>query len=190
MDSVTQYALAYALTTSAGLRGLLTLAAVSVAIHFGLFTPPESFAWLGSNTVTLALVSVALVDLIGDKIPVVDHALHTVQTLVKPAAAAILVGGVAHTQSHGELYMLMALGALNAVGVHAASAAARGASSLLTGGLGNPVLSTIEDGVSVFMIVLALLAPLVAAVIAVMIVVFIVRAARAFRKRQHGSAPS
>ena len=190
MDSLTQYALAYALTTSAGLRGLLTLAAVSVAIHFGLFTPPESFAWLGSSEVTLALVGVALVDLIGDKIPVIDHALHAVQAIVKPAAAAILVGGVTHTHSSGELYMLMALGALNAAGVHAASAAARGASSLFTGGFGNPVLSVVEDGISIFMIVLAFLAPVIAAIIAIVIVVFIVRTARAIWKRGSSTAPT
>lgn len=178
MDAAAQYALAYALSTSAGLRGILTLAMVSIAVHLGLLHPPAAFAWLGSNPVTLALAAVALVEILGDKIPVVDHAFHALQTLLKPAAAAILVGGIVHTQNAPELYALMALGALNALGVHAASAATRGASTALTAGIANPAISLVEDGVAAVMIAFAFLAPLLAAALAILLTLFIVRTAR------------
>ena len=189
MDAAAQYALAYALTTSAGLRGLLTLAVVSVAVHLGVLHPPAAFAWLGSNAVTLALVAVALVEILGDKIPLIDHVFHALQTIVKPAAAAILVGGIVHTQNSAELYVLMALGALNALGVHAASAAARGASTALTAGVANPVISVAEDSMSVTMIAFAFLAPLFAAILAVLLSYFILRAARRiWRHRESAGA--
>lgn len=191
MDAAAQYALAYALSTSAGLRGILTLAIVSIAVHLGVLHPPAAFAWLGSNPVTLALCAVALVEILGDKIPVVDHAFHAVQTILKPAAAAILVGGIVHTQNSPELYALMALGALNALGVHAASAATRGASTALTAGIANPAISLLEDGVAAVMIGLAFLAPLLAAGLAVLLTVLVVRAARGFlaRRRSRGELP-
>lgn len=189
MDAATQYALAYALSTSAGLRGILTLAVVSVAVHLGLLHPPAAFAWLGSDAVTLALCAVALLEVLGDKIPLVDHAFHAVQTVLKPVAAAILVGGIVHTQHPAELYSLMALGALNALGVHAASAAARGASTALTAGVANPGISLLEDLASGGMIAFAFLAPLLAAALAVLLTVLVVRGARKIWHRRKPAAP-
>jgi uncharacterized membrane protein len=186
MDPAAQYALAYALTTSAGLRGLLTLAAVSVAVHLGLFHPPQSFAWLGSDNVTVVLVLVAAVEVLGDKVPLIDHAFHAVQIALKPVAAAILVGGVVHTQHPLELYALMALGALNALGVHAVSATTRGASTALTAGVANPGLSLVEDIIAVALIVCAFLAPVFAAGAAILLTVLIVRGARAIWRRSRG----
>lgn len=187
MDAAAQYALAYALSTSAGLRGILTLAVVSIAVHLGLLHPPAAFAWLGSNPVTLALGAVALVEVLGDKIPVVDHAFHALQTILKPAAAAILVGGIVHTQNALELYALMALGALNALGVHAASAATRGASTALTAGIANPAISLLEDGVAALMIAFAFLAPLLAAALAILLTLLIVRTARRIWLRRNSA---
>ena len=177
-DAPTQYALAYALTTSAGLRGVLTLAAVSLAVHFGWLHPPDGFAWIGATGVTVALWIVAVLDFAGDKIPAVDHALHALNVVIKPACAAILVGGTVHAQSEGALIALMALGVLNAVGVHAASATVRGASTVTTGGLANPAISTLEDTGSIAMVVLAFAAPLVAAAIAIVLSVAIFMLAR------------
>jgi hypothetical protein len=182
-DALSQYALAYALTTTAGVRGLLSLAAVAVAAHFGLLHPPDPFAWLASPTAMWILIAISGVEIVADKIPVVDHAMHFVQVATKPAAAAILVGGTLHAPSHEVLIGLMILGALNALGVHAAIASVRGASTLATGGLGNPVVSTVEDAGSLGSIGLAFAAPFVAAVLAVGFTVALVWLARsAFRK--------
>lgn len=183
MDGVTQYALAYALSTTAGIRGLLTLAIVSFAAHVGWMHPPEGFAWLGSTQALIALVIVAAVDFVGDKIPVVDHALHVVHVIVKPAAGAILVGSIVHAPSQADLIGLMALGALNAFGVHAASATARGASTAFTGGIANPFLSFFEDVSTVVMLVIAWAAPILAAVVAIVLSFVVVRyAMQAFRQ--------
>lgn len=175
MDAAAQYALAYALTTSAGLRGLLTLAVVSVAVHFGWLHAPDAFVWLGSTTVTIVLVAVALVDFVGDKVPVVDHALHAVNLVVKPAAAAILVGGAVHPHSNTELIALMVLGALNALGVAGASAAIRGTSTATTAGMANPFVSLFEDVVAGVTIVLGFIAPFLAAALALVLTVMVMR---------------
>ncbi|MDQ2865065.1 MAG: DUF4126 domain-containing protein [Candidatus Eremiobacteraeota bacterium] len=169
MDGATQYALAYALTTSAGLRGVLTLAAASIAVHAGFLHPPGAFAWLGSTAVTIALAAVAIADFAGDKIPVVDHALHALNLLVKPACAAILVGGTLHPHSQSALIALMALGAFNALGIHAASATVRGTSTLTTAGVANPAISTVEDFGSIAMLVISFVAPLVGAALAIVL---------------------
>lgn len=183
MEPTTQYALAYALTTSAGLRAILTLAAASVCVHAGLFHPPAGFAWLGATPVTVALIGVAALEFLADKIPVVDHLMHVLQVAIKPAAAAILVGGAIHAHTGPELYGLMALGAFNALGIHASSATVRGASSALSLGAANPFVSILEDMLALLMIVLSFLAPLVGAAVAVVLTLMIVRySAKAFAR--------
>jgi hypothetical protein len=167
MDAATQYALAYSLTTTAGLRGVLALALVAVATHFGVIHPPEAFGWLASLPVMWALVGVAVLEMLADKIPFLDHALHVLQVVVKPAAAAIIVGGTVHAQSQEMLVFLMIVGALNALGVHAGVATARAASTATTAGLANPALSTAEDVGAIGGGILAFVMPLVIAVVAV-----------------------
>ena len=183
MDSAAQYALAYALTTSAGIRALLPLALVSVAAHLGYVHPPQPFGWLGSTSVSAVLIAFAAAELLADKIPLLDHVLHFTQIVTKPAAAAILVGGTAHPQNHDVLIGLMVLGALNALGVHAATSSVRVASTATTGGLANPVLSVFEDAATLTMTVLAFVAPFLAALLALVAVFVIVRVVRTGYRR-------
>ena len=183
MDGVSQYALAYALTTSAGIRALLPLAAVSIAANNGWIHPSGDFAWLAHALVMWILVVVAVLEIVADKIPFVDHAMHFVQVASKPAAAAILVGGLAHPQTHEQLVFLMIVGALNALGIHAAVMGARAASTAGTGGLANPVLSTVEDTGSVGGIILAFFAPVLAAILALAMTIFLIVVGRHIYRR-------
>lgn len=183
MDAVTQFALAYALTTTAGIRALLPLAAASAAAHAGWIHPPDEFAWLGHSAVMWILIAFAVVEMAADKIPLVDHAMHFVQVAAKPAAAAILIGGTTHPHGNPELIFLMVVGALNALGIHGAVVAARAASTVGTAGLANPLLSTVEDTGSIGAIVLSFVAPVVAAVLALIAtVLLVVFARRAYRR--------
>lgn len=166
MDASAQFALAYALTTTAGLRGFLTLFAASVAAHYGWIHPSGGFAWLGSDATTVVLGVFALLEVLADKLPAVDHALHVVSFAVRPLAGAILVGGTIHTDNPGTLYSLMALGALNTLVVHSSSAAARAASTVGTLGAANAPISIGEDATAVGGIILAFLHPYLAAILA------------------------
>lgn len=178
MDAASQYALAYSLTTTAGLRGVLSLALVAVAAHIGVIHAPGQFAWLNSPVVMWILLGVAGVEVVSDKVPFVDHALHVLQIVVKPAAAAIIVGSTVHPQSQEMLVFLMVVGALNALGVHAGVMSVRAASTATTGGLGNPIVSTAEDGVALGGGVLAFVIPIAVAVVALLLSIALFRAGR------------
>jgi uncharacterized membrane protein len=174
MDSTGQYALAYALTTTAGLRGFLTLFAASVAAHYHWIHPTGAFAWLASDAATVVLGVFALVELIADKVPALDHALHAISFAARPVAGAILVGGTIHTDNPGALYTLMALGAVNSLVVHSSSAAARAASTVGTLGTANAPISVGEDATAIFGIVLAFLHPYIAAILAALFVLTLI----------------
>lgn len=174
MDAAAQYALAYALTTTAGLRGFLTLLAAAIAIHLGWLHVTPAFAWLGSNGSMIVLSVFTLLEFAADKIPAVDHAMHVLHTAVRPVAAAMLVGGTVHTDNTAELSFLMGLGALNALLVHGTSVTARGASTLTTGGFANIVLSFLEDAIAVGGVLLALIKPILAALISLAFVIALI----------------
>ncbi len=194
MDTSGQFALAYALTTTAGLRGFLTLFAASVAAHYHWIHPSGSFAWLGSDTTTVVLGVFALLEIVADKIPAVDHALHAVSFAVRPLVGAILVGGTIHPDNPGTLYSLMALGALNTLVVHSSSAAARAASTVGTFGAANAPISFGEDATAIGGIILAFLHPYIAAALAAVFVLVLLVLAffwlRALRQRSRSGTSS
>jgi hypothetical protein len=178
MDATTEYALAFALTTTAGLRGFLALLIASLAAHAGLIHLNASYAWLGSDGASIVLAIFAVLEILADKIPVVDNALHLLYFVVRPAAAAILVGGTVHAPNQSDLIALMVVGALNAFVIHGASAAARAASTASTFGTANTAMSFGEDIAALGGGVLAIALPLVAGALAVaflVVLLFIVR---------------
>ena len=172
MDA-SQFATAYALSTSVGLRPFLTLALAALAIHFGYLHPAMRFNFLGTDGAAIVLGVFAVIEFFADKIPVVDHAVHVLHFAAKPIAAAILVGSMVPDGSTPDVATtgLMALGALNALGVHGGVAALRGASTATTAGLGNPILSIIEDVIAVVGVVVAFVAPFLGAALAVVLTI-------------------
>ncbi len=136
------------LSASSGLRAFLPLFALALAFHFGAFGLHATghFAWLGSPIALSTLGIATVLEIAGDKIPVVDHALDTVGTLVRPAAGALAAGAVLNGSDPATGALLgLIVGAPLALGVHGAKAATRGASTVSTLGLGNPFVSLIED---------------------------------------------
>ena len=185
MDPAAQYAMAYALSTSAGIRALLPLALLSIATHLGYVHPPSGLHWLGSTTVTAVLIAVAAIEILADKIPIVDHMLHFTQIATKPAAAAILVAGSTHPQHREVLITLMVLGALNALGVHVFTSGVRVGSTATTAGMANPIISTTEDVAATGTTALAFVAPFLAAAAALamaLVIAFVLR--RVYRRHR------
>ncbi len=184
MDPAT-FATAYGLASSAGIRPFLTLAVASVAMHFGYLHPAHAFAFLGTAGATYALAALALLEFVADKIPGVDHALHVLHFAIKPAVAALLVGGTLPGSGLAP-DVAMALAAVNALGIHTGIATLRGASTSLTLGIGNPIVSLVEDLVSIAATLLAVLLPFAGAALAVALTLVVIFVARAVISRLRG----
>ena len=166
MDTLAEFlpalALAIALAASAGLRAWLPLLLAGGLARLGVLDLGPSFQFLGS-TKALVLFGVATaIEIVGDKIPAVDHALDVVGTPLRPAAGALLAASVLGTVTDPltSLVVGTAVGAPSALMPHAVKSAVRGASTTLTGGIANPVLSFVEDAISLVTFILAVLVPL------------------------------
>jgi Domain of unknown function (DUF4126) len=155
-------ALAIALAASAGLRAWLPLLLAGTLARLGFLHLGPSFGFLASDKALLIFGAATLVELVGDKVPAVDHALDAIGTPLRPAAGALLAASVLGTVSDPLTALVLgtAVGAPSALVPHALKTALRTASTTLTGGLANPLLSLVEDAVSVLVFVLALLVPI------------------------------
>jgi hypothetical protein len=187
MDALSAAAFGIVLAACAGLRAFLPVFSASLAalvLHLPL---PDALGWLARPT-TLIIFGVATVlEMLGDKIPVVDHVLDAVQVVVKPGLAVLAAVPFAYQLSpEYSVAIGILIGVPLSLGVHTAKATARVGSTAATAGMGNPVLSVLEDVAAVGAIVLAFLAPLLALVVTVVMLALLVRVARRLRRAVRG----
>lgn len=168
MESVTiaeflkALAMAIALAASAGLRAWLPVFLASLLARLGVLDLGSSFKFLASNQALLVFGIATVVEIAGDKIPAVDHVLDAIGTPLRPAAGALLASSVLGTVSDPLTAIVLgtAVGAPSALVPHAAKSALRAVSSATTGGVANPLLSLLEDLISVVTFIAAVLVPL------------------------------
>jgi len=168
-------ALAIALAACAGLRAWLPLFLVGILARFDFLTLGTSWRFLASNQALLLFGIATVIEILGDKIAAVDHALDAVSTFLRPAAGSLLAASVLSFihDPHLALVAGIVVGAPTAFLPHAAKSSLRVSSTGLTAGLANPVLSVIEDGISLFLFALAILVPLLAALLLVAVTVLL-----------------
>ncbi|MEZ4571252.1 MAG: DUF4126 domain-containing protein [Thermomicrobiales bacterium] len=107
------------------------------------------------------MISILLViELLADKIPLVDHINDLINSIVRPAAGAVLVMASTGAVESVNPILAMILGLVVAGSVHTVKASIRPTITATTGGIGNPIVSAVEDGVAIGLTVLALLAPI------------------------------
>jgi len=150
------------LAASSGLNTFLPLLILALAARLHLFDVQlnGSFAWLASDAALATLAVATLAEIIGDKVPSVDHALDVIGTVARPAAGALAAASVFHDSDPAFAVLLgLIIGAPTAFSFHTAKAATRATSSVGTLGLLNPVLSFLEDMAAIVMVFVALLHP-------------------------------
>jgi hypothetical protein len=163
--------LAVALAACAGFRAWLPLLLAGGVARLGWLDLGPSFQFIASDK-ALAIFAVATVlELVGDKIPAVDHTLDVIGTPLRPAVGALLAASVLGfvPDPLTALVLGVAVGAPAALVPHAAKSALRAASTVLTGGLANPLLSVLEDVITIALFALAVLVPLLVVLLVVLV---------------------
>jgi hypothetical protein len=167
---------AFGLSASAGLNAYLPLLIVGLA---GRFTPLIKLSapydaltsWWAIGTVTVLL----LVEFFADKIPAVNHINDIIQTVIRPAAGAILFAASTSVITQMHPAVAIVLGLIVAGGVHVVkSAAIRPAVTATTGGVANPVVSFGEDVVATLLSIAAVVLPIIIGVVAAMVAAWLI----------------
>jgi hypothetical protein len=162
---VIQILSALGLSASTGLNAYLPLLIVGLVGRFTDWITLKSPWNTLENTWVLAVLGVLLiVEMTVDKIPVADTVNDAVQTLIRPAAGAVLFASGSNVISEISPMAAMICGLLVAGSVHAVKATSRPMITASTAGMGNPVISIVEDVISGISVFVSIVLPILAAV--------------------------
>jgi hypothetical protein len=183
MDGLLNVFTAFGLSTSAGLNAYLPLLVVALVARFtDLITLKPPWDALENWWVIGVLAVLLLIEILVDKVPAVDSVNDAIQTFVRPIAGAVLFAASAGVITDAHPILALICGLLVAGGVHAVKATARPVVTATTAGVGNPVVSTAEDVLSLVLAVLAIVLPIVGLFLLLLLVFWLIR--RKLRRRQ------
>jgi hypothetical protein len=178
---------ALGLSGATGLNAWLPMVLTAALARAGWVDLDPAWAQLDSTPVMLALGALFILDFVGDKVPIVDHALHAAGTVVHPAAGTVLFD--AHAGGDVSLLVSLVLGGGSAGVLHAARAVARPAVNGATAGIGAPAMSIVEDFAAFLLVLVAFLIPVIAGATVIVLSVGAVMTARHMRRlvRERGA---
>jgi hypothetical protein len=177
----------YSLSGVAGIRASKVMLAVALAVHFGYLHPNDAYDWVGSWGMILLALAGTIVDFFGDKVPVLDHALHGLHAFLTPIAGFLAMA----SGYHGDPLVGAILGCIgggNAFVVHSAKAGIRAISTATTVGAANPFLSLAEDFAALCLIAIAFLLPTLTALLLLLATIGAVRKMRSLVQGGKGLA--
>lgn len=162
------------LLTSVGLGAGAGINAYATLLVFGFLArwQPALFHddvanFFARTPVLIAVGVLFAIEFVADKVPLIDHVWDIIHTFIRPVAGAVVAWGATSNEiPRGAVIVATVLAGGVALGAHVTKATIRGASTLTTAGLGNPVLSLIED---VFALITAAIAVLLPWLVVVMI---------------------
>jgi hypothetical protein len=168
------------LAASAGFRIFIPLLLLSIAGYLEYVPLNEDWLWIASPLAIIILSVASLVELVAYYIPYIDNLLDSLSVpLATIAGTAIMVAVVGDVHPAFTWAIAIIAGGGTAALISTGTSAARVASTTTTGGLGNPVVSTVEAGVSTTLSLISLLLPVIA-VIFVIVLLFAIR--KVYRK--------
>jgi hypothetical protein len=188
----------FGLATAAGLNAYIPLLALGLLSRFtDLVTLPAGWTWLENGWVMAIVAVLLVVEIVTDKVPALDSINDVIQTFVRPAAGGIVFGSGTAAQTDAVAdpgafaqsgqWIPVAIGVVVALVVSLTKSAVRPAANVATAGVAAPVLSTVEDGISVSLVFVALLVP---ALVLVVLVVLVLAAVQMLRRRRRARAAS
>ena len=186
------------LSAAAGLNAYIPFLVVALIAKYSDFIVlPSAYGWIESWWAIGIGSALLLTEVVVDKVPAVDTVNDAVQTFIRPTMGGLLAAataGAAELDKSVEMqypWVGVVLGVVVAGIVHVGKTTARPAANVATLGMGAPVLSTVEDGASLGLSLIALFVPLlvIVALLAVLAALgwLVWRARSARRRRVAGS---
>jgi hypothetical protein len=165
---------AVGLSAPAGLNAYLTLLMVGLAGRFGWVELTGTLGERLTNPYILgALVLLTAYEFAVDKVPGLDHVNDVIGTVVRPLSGAVVMLATPNQLSDQSPVLAVTVGAGLAGALHTLKALLRPVLTVGTGGLGNPVMSLLEDIAAAGTVVIAIVAPfLIALMLLALVAIF------------------
>ncbi|HEX5131703.1 MAG TPA: DUF4126 domain-containing protein [Candidatus Krumholzibacteria bacterium] len=188
MEALVSILLGAGLAAACGFRVFVPFLALSIAAHNGHVPLSSGFEWIGSTPAMIAFASATILEVGAYYVPWLDNALDTLATPVAVLAGVVLTAAVVTDLSPVLRWGVAVIAGAGMAGtVQSATVLTRLKSSVLTGGVANPLVSTGETAGSATTSVLALLLPVVTFVLIVVgLVIVFMTVRRMTRARRTG----
>lgn len=166
---------AFGLSASAGLNAYIPLLIVGVLAHYtDLIHLQAPWDLLANPWILILLGILLIIEMLADKVPVVNHINDLIQTIIRPAAGAIAFAASTDVIHGINPVLAMACGLLVAGSVHLAkSAVVRPVVTATTAGAGNVPVSIAEDLTSTAVSFISILVPVAIVVIVVLVILLL-----------------
>ena len=193
MENILGVCLGIGLSAACGFRVFIPLLVMSLASLSGHLALSYGFQWIGTYPALVVFATASVLEIAAYYIPLVDNLM---DSIAGPAAiaAGILVAASSFIHMDPLLKWTLAIiaGGGTAAIFHGSTALLRGASTALTGGIGNHAVATAELGIASGLSILAIALPLLSMMIILALLFFIIR--KSFRKllkpkRTEGASP-
>lgn len=191
MEILISLSLGITLSAASGLRVFIPPLIMCMAALFGDLPLASNLQWIGTYPTLIVLSTAVVVEVLAYYIPGVNNLLDLIEI-----PTAIAVGSVLTAATLGDLnpvlqWTLAILAGGSAAGiVETTTSVTRVAATTMTGGLGNPILSTTEAVLSVVLTLLGLALPLLAAGVVLVVIIWLIRKTKAIlverRRRRQG----
>jgi hypothetical protein len=182
MENVLAICMGLGLAAACGFRVFVPMLIMSISVHSGHLHVMPSMQWIGTTPALISLSLATALEIGGYYIPWLDHFLDTVATPAAVVAGTIVTASMVTDMSPYLRWTLAAIAGGGIAGaVQGTTVLARGVSLATTGGLGNPIVATLELGGSIFASIAAIVVPFVALALIIGTVGFL--AMRAVRNR-------
>jgi hypothetical protein len=164
------------LAAAAGLNAWIPFLLVAVlARTTDLIQLPTAYGWVSSGWAIGFGALLLMIELILDKIPVVDHLNDLISTAIRPTVGGLISSATFSAQNLDNTEWMRnnpwagaVIGVLIAGVTHATKSAVRPVVNLSTAGFGAPIISSIEDVGAVFLSVIAIFAPVLVILVLIM----------------------
>lgn len=164
------------LAAATGFRVFLPIFFLSLGTYMGWIPANDSFAWIGTLPAVIGAGTATLIEILAYYIPFVDNLLDSISVPLATVAGSILFASqFTEVNDWTQWSLALIAGGGTAATISSALAGTRAASSGTTGGIGNPVISTVETVGSTIMSILAVFLPILAIILVVVFFYLIIK---------------
>jgi hypothetical protein len=174
VETTTSILLGIGLSAATGFRIFVPFLVASIAALTGYLPLSHSFEWIGTYPALIAFGAATILEIAAYYIPWLDNLLDTIATPAAFIAGAILMVAVVSGLPPLAKWALAIIAGSGAAGiVQTGTTVTRAASTTTTGGLANPVVSTVEAGSSFGLSLLAIFIPVIAGLITIILLLWL-----------------
>lgn len=170
METITSILLGIGLSAATGFRIFVPFLVASIAAISGYLPLSPSFEWIGTYPALIAFGVATIFEIAAYYIPWFDNLLDSIATPAAFIAGAIIMVAVVSGLPPLAKWALAIIAGSGAAGiVQTGTTITRAASTTTTGGLANPIVSTVEAGSSFGLSLLAIILPVIAGLITIVL---------------------